>query len=247
MNLVSETSQAAKAAAMTKCVFDFVAAVLLAVLSIPVIVAAVLLVRLTSPGPAIYWQTRVGMNGRRFSIFKIRTMYHNCERLTGPRWCTPGDPRITPVGRILRATHIDELPQLWNIVRGEMSLVGPRPERPEIIAGLEPAILLYRDRLQIRPGVTGLAQVRLSPDTDLESVRRKLAYDLYYIEHASLWLDIRIILATALGIFRIPATLTGTLFSIPDSDTVETAYRDRSGEMATIPQGVEPLPRPTMA
>ena len=109
-------------------------------------------------------------------------MYHDCERLTGARWSTPGDNRVTWIGKILRATHIDELPQLFNILRGEMSLVGPRPERPEIVVGLELAIPCYRDRLQVRPGVTGLAQVQLPPDTDLESVRRKVAYDLYYIE-----------------------------------------------------------------
>ena len=94
----------------------------------------------------------------------------------------PGDKRVTWIGKILRATHIDEFPQLVNVLRGEMSLVGPRPERPEIVAGLEPAIPCYRERLAVRPGVTGLAQVQLAPDTDFESVRRKLAYDLYYIE-----------------------------------------------------------------
>lgn len=128
-----------------------------------------------------------------------------------------------------------------------MSLVGPRPERPEIVSALEPAILCYGDRVQIQPGVTGLAQVQLPPDVNLESVRRKLAYDLYYIEHASLWLDIRIIIATALAIVKIPATLISNTLQIPDSDVVERAYRDRSGEMATIPHGLEPLRQANLA
>src|SRR5262249_17904057 len=142
------------------------------------ILYAMALVRLTSRGSAIYRQTRLGLNGRPFTIYKIRTMYHDSERLTGPQWSRPGDPRVTPIGRILRATHIDELPQLWNVLRGEMSLVGPRPERPELAAGLERELPSYRDRLAVRPGVTGLAQVQLPPDTDVESVRRKLAYDI---------------------------------------------------------------------
>ena len=104
---------------------------------------------------------RLGKNGRPFRLHKIRTMRHDCEKATGPRWAVPGDPRITPLGRFLRQTHLDELPQLWNVLRGEMSLVGPRPERPEFVPDLEQAIPHYRDRLLVRPGVTGLAQVQL--------------------------------------------------------------------------------------
>src|SRR5207248_4660391 len=141
---------------------------------------AMLLVKLTSPGPMLYTQTRLGRRGRPFTIYKIRTMLHDCESLTGPQWSTPGDTRITRVGRWLRRTHIDELPQLWNVLRGDMSLVGPRPERPEFIPELENAIPFYRDRLLVRPGITGLAQVQLPPDTDMDSVRRQLAHDIYY-------------------------------------------------------------------
>jgi lipopolysaccharide/colanic/teichoic acid biosynthesis glycosyltransferase len=209
--------------------------------------AAMLLVRLTSYGPMVYSQTRLGRNGKHFTIYKIRTMFNNCERHSGVQWSKPGDSRVTWIGRILRATHIDELPQLFNILRGDMSLVGPRPERPEIVSALEPAILCYGDRVQIQPGVTGLAQVQLPPDVNLESVRRKLAYDLYYIEHASLWLDIRIIIATALAILKIPASLISVALQIPGSDVVERAYRDRSGEMATIPQRMESLPQANLA
>jgi lipopolysaccharide/colanic/teichoic acid biosynthesis glycosyltransferase len=252
MSLVSEMSQSETERSVTgpqilKSRLDSVLALVLMVLTAPLMGLAALLVYLTSPGPVIYRQTRLGLHGRRYTIYKIRSMYHDCERHTGARWSLPGDKRVTWIGKILRATHIDELPQLWNILKGDMSLVGPRPERPEIVVGLELAIPCYRDRLEVRPGVTGLAQVQLPPDTDLESVRRKVAYDLYYIEHASLWLDIRLIVATALGILRVPPSFTSTLLAIPDADRVERAYRDRSGEMDTIPQGVEPLPHANLA
>ena len=114
-------------------------------------------------------------------------MYQDSERHSGATWCLPGDPRVTPVGRVLRFTHLDELPQLINVLLGEMSLVGPRPERPEFLPKLERALPDYRRRLAVRPGVTGLAQVQQPPDTDLLSVRRKLNYDLYYVgPHQSL-------------------------------------------------------------
>ena len=138
----------------------------------PFIFVAALLVKLTSRGPAFYSQVRLGLDGRPFYIRKLRTMYHNCERLSGPCWSTANDCRITPVGRFLRRSHIDELPQLWNVLCGEMSLVGPRPERPELIPTLARSIPGYRHRLEVRPGVTGLAQIQLPPDTDLDSVRR---------------------------------------------------------------------------
>jgi lipopolysaccharide/colanic/teichoic acid biosynthesis glycosyltransferase len=252
MSLVSEMSQntmerPTTGPLMWKFRLDFFLASVLSVVTAPVMLLAMLLVHLTSRGPVIYSQTRLGQYGRRYTIYKIRSMYHDCERLTGPRWSTPGDDRVTWIGKILRASHIDELPQLWNILRGEMSLVGPRPERPEIVVGLELAIPCYRDRLQVRPGVTGLAQVQLPPDTDLESVRRKIAYDLYYIERSDLWLDIRLILATALGIVRIPDSWISSLLSIPDSDIVERTYRDRSDEMHTIPQALEPRPQANLA
>ena len=112
-------------------------------------------------------------------------MYQDSERHSGPTWSLPGDPRVTPVGRVLRWTHLDELPQLINVLMGEMSLVGPRPERPEFLAKLEHDLPDYRRRLAVRPGVTGLAQVQQPPDTDLASVRRKLNYDLYYVERLS--------------------------------------------------------------
>jgi lipopolysaccharide/colanic/teichoic acid biosynthesis glycosyltransferase len=146
----------------------------------------------------------------------------------------------------LRSTHIDELPQLFNIMRGEMSLVGPRPERPMIAKQLERAVPAYGQRLSIRPGVTGLAQVQLPPDTDLESVRRKLACDLYYIDRATLWLDVRLIAATALAILRVPLAFTSRVLGIPSSEIGNKVAVDQSDEMDTIAQPVEVRPQATL-
>ena len=148
-------------------------ALALSVVALPIVFVAVFAVKLTSRGPAFYTQLRVGRVGRVFTIFKIRTMIDNCESLTGPRWSIPGDPRITPVGWFLRKTHLDELPQLLNVLRGDMSLIGPRPERPEFLPELERQVPRYRERLLVRPGVTGLAQVQLPADTDVDSVPPK--------------------------------------------------------------------------
>lgn len=178
-------------------------AALLALPAIPVVLAAIALIRLTSRGPALYRQTRVGLAGKPFILFKLRTMTHACEKGTGPAWSMPGDPRITPLGRVLRALHIDELPQLWNVLRGEMSLVGPRPERPEFTRTLRLEIPHYDDRCQVLPGITGLAQVQLPPDTTLDDVRRKLKLDLLYIERRGLWLDLRLLAATGLKLLRV--------------------------------------------
>src|SRR5262249_2177990 len=151
------------------------------------------------------------------------TMRHNCERQSGPCWSTPGDFRVTPLGRFLRRTHLDELPQLWNVLRGEMSLVGPRPERPEFAPALARALPNYSRRLQVRPGVTGLAQVTLPADTDLESVRRKLRYDLYYVRHRTFWLDVRIVLVTGAKMLGVPTDLSARLLRIPGEEMVECA------------------------
>jgi lipopolysaccharide/colanic/teichoic acid biosynthesis glycosyltransferase len=199
-------------------------ACLLFIPAIPVILIAGLLVKLTSRGPMIYSQTRLGKHGRPFTIYKIRTMAHNCERLTGPQWAVPKDPRITPLGRFLRASHIDELPQLWNVLRGDMSLVGPRPERPEFASALDRTIPHYRERLLVRPGVTGFAQIQLPPDTDLASVRRKLVYDLYYVARFGFWLDVRIMLCTGLQMFCVPFGLLRVLLWLPAREVVEGHY-----------------------
>jgi len=185
-----------------KSLVDFPAAIFLLFVSAPVVLLAMLVVRLTSRGPVIYTQKRLGWNGRVFTIYKIRTMYLGSEP-NGAKWCVPGDSRITPVGRFLRWSHLDELPQLLNVLRGEMSLIGPRPERPEIVAQLEKVLPGYRLRLLVRPGVTGLAQVLQGPDTDLSSVRKKLGFDMYYISRMNPWLDVRIAIGTALHLLSV--------------------------------------------
>ena len=184
-----------------KRAIDFVFAAALLVLSAPVLAAAALLVKLTSRGPALYSQERVGQFGRVFVIYKLRSMYHQCERLTGPRWSTPGDPRVTPVGKVLRALHLDELPQLVNVLRGQMSLIGPRPERPEIATQLGRAIPDYDVRSAVLPGISGHAQVHLPPDSCVRSVKNKLVYDLFYIRSRTWAMELFILLATGLKMF----------------------------------------------
>jgi lipopolysaccharide/colanic/teichoic acid biosynthesis glycosyltransferase len=181
----------------TKLVAEWVIALLLAFLTAPVVLLLALLVKFSSRGPAFYCQGRLGLQGRPFRIIKLRTMRHNCEAESGPVWSLPGDGRVTRLGRILRDTHLDELPQLFNVLLGHMSLVGPRPERPEIAAQIERSIPEFRWRLLVRPGVTGLAQMRLPADTDFEGVRLKLAHDLYYARELSFQLDLRIAFSTA--------------------------------------------------
>jgi lipopolysaccharide/colanic/teichoic acid biosynthesis glycosyltransferase len=204
-----------------KAYLDSLLAVLLSMPALPLLLVLGLLVKLTSRGPVLYAQVRLGLNGRPFTLYKLRTMTHNCERLSGVCWSTPGDPRVTPLGQLLRATHLDELPQLWNILRGEMSLIGPRPERPEFVPALERAIPNYRERLQVRPGVTGLAQVQLPPDVDVAGVRRKLAYDLYYIRRLSCWLDLRILVCTVLHVFGLPCHTLCQAFLMPGEERPE--------------------------
>jgi lipopolysaccharide/colanic/teichoic acid biosynthesis glycosyltransferase len=202
-------------------VFDLALAIPLTLLAIPIVVAAALAVKLTSRGPAFYTQTRTGKNGTTFTIFKIRSMIHNCESLTGPRWTIPGDPRVTAVGWFLRRSHIDELPQLWNVLKGEMSLIGPRPERPEFVAELSEAIADYDKRHHVLPGITGLAQVQLAPDTEVESVRRKLRYDLYAITNLNFWLDVRILVATVLHMLGLSFDRMQRMHIVPGPSIVE--------------------------
>jgi lipopolysaccharide/colanic/teichoic acid biosynthesis glycosyltransferase len=221
-----------------KAASEFVLALLLLAASAPLLLLALLLVKLTSRGPMVYAQTRVGRGGRPFTIYKVRTMTHECENLTGACWSKPGDSRITGVGRWLRRTHLDELPQLWNVLKGDMSLVGPRPERPEFVPSLAQAIPFYAGRLQVRPGVTGLAQVQLPPDTDLASVRLKLAYDLHYVRHTGPWLDVRIHLATLLHMVGVPFAIIRGLLWFPRRRTIEQGYLQLAGPcLADTPVG----------
>jgi lipopolysaccharide/colanic/teichoic acid biosynthesis glycosyltransferase len=179
---------------------DLAIALLIAVPVAMVVAVAATLIKLTSRGPAIYSQTRLGRFGRSFTIYKLRTMRHNCEADTGAKWSVRGDPRVTGLGTILRRLHIDELPQLLNVWRGEMSIVGPRPERPEIVTVLRQQIAGYDRRLEVMPGVTGFAQVHLPPDETTNCVRKKLVFDRFYVRHAGLALDAKILLLTALKV-----------------------------------------------
>lgn len=212
---------------------------LLLIPGLPITALLVVLVRLTSKGPGIYHQVRVGLNGQDFTMYKIRTMRSDAEAATGAVWCSKRDPRITRVGNVLRLLHLDELPQLWNMARGEMCLIGPRPERPEFTQVLEELVPGYTDRLLVKPGITGLAQINLPPDSDLNSVRRKLVLDREYIETASLSMDFRIAMRTLfrllnihgdwpsqmLGIFR-TVTLAPELEAI--SQPIEAAMAEHS-------------------
>ena len=182
--------------------FDTVAAFFMLIPGIPIILALMLLVKLTSKGPAIYSQVRVGKEGKLFTMYKIRTMRTDAEEKTGAVWAVKKDPRTTFIGKILRRLHLDELPQLFNVIRGEMALVGPRPERPEFVEILDKKIKGYSLRLLVLPGVTGYAQLNLPADRELGDVRRKLALDSEYIENASLWFDFRLILGTVCRMFK---------------------------------------------
>ena len=183
-----------------KRVADYSIAATLSILTAPLIGVCALLIRLTSRGPAFYSQERVGQFGRVFTIYKLRSMYHQCERTTGPQWSLPGDPRITPIGRILRATHVDELPQLVNVLCGHMSLVGPRPERPEIAALLALEIEDYDARSAVLPGITGHAQVNLPPECTLQDAIEKVRLDRHYIGRWSAWFDVLTLCRTALKV-----------------------------------------------
>lgn len=183
---------------------DRLAALLLLAPVLPVIGLLVLLVRLTDRGPGLFRQLRVGKDRQTFWMYKIRTMRIDAEKGTGALWAARNDARLTRVGRVVRRLHLDELPQLFNVLKGEMSLVGPRPERPEFVGILAGEIPSYMHRLSVRPGITGLAQVNLPPDTDLGSVERKLVLDLQYIREASLWLDLRLVVCTAARVVRLP-------------------------------------------
>jgi len=213
-----------------KRVLDVSAATAMLVLLSPVMLLVAFLVKLTSRGPAIFQQTRVGLNlrtagvdrrqqatplppgqnerrvpgsdrrtafhyGQHFTLYKFRTMRIDAEK-NGAQFAVKGDHRITSIGRFLRKTRLDELPQLWNVLKGEMSLVGPRPERPEFIQGLSEQIPAYVDRLGLKPGLTGVAQILNGYDNEIESFRRKVAFDLHYLRNCSPWNDFKILIRT---------------------------------------------------
>lgn len=183
---------------------DRVVAISLLAVLWPLILVLWLAVKATSPGTGFYLQDRVGLNGKVFRVIKLRSMCRNAEKGGQLIWSNKSDSRVTPLGRLLRKLHLDELPQLWNVARGEMSLVGPRPERPEITVSLEKLIPHYHSRHRVKPGITGLAQVNLEPDTNVNLTRKKQILDCRYIENSNLWLDLRLIFATSLRVIGIP-------------------------------------------
>jgi exopolysaccharide biosynthesis polyprenyl glycosylphosphotransferase len=165
-------------------------------LSLPLLPFVALAIKLTSPGAVFYRQRRVGRDGTVFDCYKFRTMCADAEADSGPTWVGDDDPRITPVGRLLRMSRLDEIPQLWNVLKGDMSLVGPRPERPEFVEWLTREIPYYHLRNTIRPGITGWAQVRYKYGNSIEDAKEKLRYDLFYIKNMSPGLDFLIFFDT---------------------------------------------------
>jgi lipopolysaccharide/colanic/teichoic acid biosynthesis glycosyltransferase len=175
---------------------DLIIAAMAMVLSAPCLVVLMALVKVTSKGPIFFRQQRVGRDGRLFEIIKLRTMRVDAEAHTGPVWAKKNDPRVTRVGGLLRASHLDELPQLINVFMGDMSIVGPRPERPVFVRQFIEKFPDYARRLEVRPGITGLAQIRCRADEDLSDVRRKLRMDLIYVRRMCWLVDFRIMVET---------------------------------------------------
>ena len=163
---------------------------------LPIMLVVAVLVKLSSPGPVLLRQKRVGLKGATFTVYKFRSMYQDAEARTGAVWATKGDPRITPIGHWLRMLRLDELPQLFNVIRGEMSIVGPRPERPEFVQTLSESIPYYRQRHCVKPGITGWAQINHKYGDTIEDTGIKLEYDLYYIKNLSVTLDAYILFHT---------------------------------------------------
>jgi UDP-GalNAc:undecaprenyl-phosphate GalNAc-1-phosphate transferase len=178
-----------------KRLLDILGAIVTLPITLPLMLLTALAIRVESPGPVLFVQNRIGQGGEPFEMLKFRSMYTDAER-HGPRFAVPGDSRITRVGTFIRRFRLDELPQLWNVFKGEMSLIGPRPEQPSFVEEFNEAIPYYAYRHIVKPGLTGWAQVSQGYAADEESTRDKLEYDLYYIKHQSFWLDLIIVLKT---------------------------------------------------
>ncbi len=179
-----------------KRLMDIVFSSIILIITLPITFLVAIAIKLDSEGPVFYKQIRVGKDGKEFKIYKFRSMFKDAEKHTGPVWSIKNDPRITRVGRIIRKFRLDEIPQFINVLRGEMSLVGPRPERPYFVEKLSQEIPLYKRRLKVKPGITGWAQVKHKYDESIEDVKKKLQYDLYYIENISLRMDLKILFRT---------------------------------------------------
>lgn len=180
-----------------KRTMDVGVSMIILILSLPVLIFVAIAIRVDTPGPVFYRQVRVGKDSKHFTMVKFRSMIMGAERLTGPVWAGKDDDRITRVGRIIRKLRIDEIPQFINVLRGEMSLVGPRPERPFFVEKLKQEIPLYTRRLKVQPGITGWAQIKGDYDQTIDDVKQKLQYDLFYLENMSLRMDFKILMHTA--------------------------------------------------
>ena len=180
----------------TKRLIDIVLSFLIVVIGLPIWILTALIIRLDSIGPVFYIQRRVGVEGKIFKIIKFRSMVKDAEKLSGPKWAEKDDPRITRFGNILRKLRLDEMPQFINILKGEMSLIGPRPERPHFVRKLSQTLPFYETRHIIKPGLTGWAQVKIRYGSSVDDSLLKLQYDLYYIKHRSFFLDANVIIKT---------------------------------------------------
>jgi lipopolysaccharide/colanic/teichoic acid biosynthesis glycosyltransferase len=209
--------------------FKWFVDVFITILTLPVtgllILFFMLLVKLTSKGPVIYSQIRCCEGGKPFKMYKIRSMVADAEKGVKAQWSTGDDPRVTRVGKLMRKLHIDEMTQIWNVWRGEMNVIGPRPERPEFIEKLEKEVPGYSHRMLVKPGLTGYAQINLPPDSGLETVHEKVILDFEYIEEASPWFDFCILLGTIVkcvrGYDNLPLKLCGVYRNPADSPWAE--------------------------
>ena len=181
---------------MAKRLFDISASLILLAFTAPIIVLFAILIKLESKGPAFYRQIRVGLFGQTFSILKLRSMRQDAEIDGRAVWASEDDPRITRIGKFIRKVRIDELPQAWSVLRGDMSFVGPRPERPEFVEELETQMRYYAERHMVKPGITGWAQINYPYGASIEDARHKLEYDLYYAKNYTPFLDLLILLQT---------------------------------------------------
>ena len=190
---------------VTRRALDVIGSLLLLAFALPLLLLVAFLIKVDSTGPVLYRQSRVGLHGRIFTMLKFRSMRVDAE-VAGPCWATDRDPRMTRIGAFIRATRLDEVPQLLNVLRGDMSLVGPRPERPHFVQQLAAIIPRYNERTHVLPGITGWAQINYSYGASVEDARAKLAFDLFYINNRSLLLDLHILLKTIpVVLFRIGA------------------------------------------
>lgn len=189
-------SSGRRLSAFAKRIFDVVVSLILVVFTAPLVLLTMIAIKLESKGPALYRQARIGLFGESFDVLKLRSMCTNAEVDGKAQWAQKNDPRVTRIGKIIRKLRIDELPQLWNVLRGDMSFVGPRPERPEFVSGLEEKLTYYAERHMVKPGITGWAQINYPYGASLQDSRAKLEYDLYYAKNYTPFLDIVILLHT---------------------------------------------------